>query len=103
MSHIIYNVTLNVNHAAADSWLKWMQEIHIPEVMGTGLFIENRILRLIGDEDSGGVTFAVQYTAASMELYHQYKEKYAPALQTAHSAKFKDQFVAFRTLLEVIQ
>lgn len=102
MAQVIYNVTINIDHSAVDEWLEWMQQVHIPDVMKTGMFESHRILRLIGDEDSGGVTFALQYTATDMQHYDRYRTEFAPALQAEHTAKFKDLFVAFRTLLEVV-
>jgi hypothetical protein len=100
---IIYNITLNVDHAIAPEWLQWMKTVHIPDVMRTGMFTDYRILQLLGDEDSGGITYAVQYTCRDMETYWQYTEVFAPALQAEHSARYKDKFVAFRTLLEVVE
>lgn len=100
---IIYNVTINVDNSVADEWLKWMQDVHIPDVMNTGLFTENRILRVMADEESGGKTYSIQYFCNSMEDYNQYKNVFAPALQAEVAAKYKDKFVAFRTLLEVIK
>jgi hypothetical protein len=102
MPQIIYNITLNIDHSVVEEWLEWMKTVHIPDVMATGKFTANRILRLIGDEDSGGVTFAIQYTATDMQSYEDYRTNFAPALQAEHTAKFKDRFVAFRTLLEVV-
>jgi hypothetical protein len=99
---IIYNVTINIDQSVHTEWLSWMKETHIPDVMRTGIFLENRILKLIGDEDSGGFTYAIQYSCESMDRYNTYQEKFAPALQKAHVDKYKDKFVAFRTLLEVI-
>ncbi|MFN5325129.1 MAG: DUF4286 family protein [Bacteroidota bacterium] len=99
---IIYNVTVNIDNAVKDEWLQWMQETHIPDVMATGLFIENRILRLIGDEDSGGTTFAIQYTAKNMDDYLRYRDEFAPALQKHAMDQFGEKFTAFRTLLETV-
>ncbi len=99
---IVYNVTVNVDNGIHTEWLIWMKDTHIPEVMRTGMFLENRILKLIGDEDSGGHTYAIQYTSLSMAEYNTYQEKFAPALQQAHADRYKDKFVAFRTLLEVV-
>ncbi len=99
---IIYNVTINIDDSVHSEWLQWMQDIHIPDVMRTGIFSENRILKLIGDEDSGGHTYAIQYTCANMDKYNYYQENFAPELQKTHSDKYKDKFVAFRTLLEVV-
>ncbi len=99
---IIYNVTVNINHEVHNEWLLWMKEVHIPEVLGTGIFTESKMLRLIGDEDSGGITYAVQYTCGSMSDYEKYRDNFAPGLQQKALDKFKDKFVAFRTLLETV-
>ena len=99
---IIYNVTINIDHEVQDTWLKWMKEVHIPEVMATGMFLENKMLRLIGDEDSGGVTYAIQYTASGMSDYEKYRDQFAPALQQKTLELFSDRFTAFRTLLEIV-
>ena len=99
---IIYNVTININHDAHDEWLKWMKEVHIPDVLRTGLFVESKMLRLLGDEDSGGTTYAIQYSCSNMENYERYRTEFAPALQKEVNDKFRDKFVAFRTLLETV-
>ena len=99
---IVYNVTVNVDNSVHVEWLNWMRETHIPDAMRTGIFQENRILKLIGDEDSGGHTYAIQYTCMTMNDYNTYEQKFAPALQKAHADRYKDKFVAFRTLLEVV-
>lgn len=100
---IIYSVTINVDDSVHQEWLKWMREIHVPDVMNTGMFSEYRFLKLLGDQESGGHTYSLQYSCASMELYKEYEEKYASALQREHTEKFRDQFIAFRTLLEQVK
>ena len=100
---IIYNVTVNIDNDVAEEWLKWMIDVHIPEVLNTGLFLENHIYRLIADENSGGTSYAVQYYCETMNDYEKYKQNYAADLQVAHASRYKDKFVAFRTLLEVVK
>src|SRR6185295_19690727 len=100
---IIYNVTVNIDNSVHNEWLEWMKQTHIPDVMRTGMFTENRLLRILGDEDSGGVTYSVQYTCRTMDDFHQYEKVFAPALRAEHNEKYKDKFVAFRTLLEVVE
>lgn len=99
---IIYNVTININHESHDEWLMWMRERHIPDVMATGLFTEQRMLRLLGDEDSGGVTYAIQYTCRTLADYETYRDHHASPLQKEALQKFGDRFTAFRTLLEIV-
>jgi hypothetical protein len=99
---IIYNITINIDDSVHDEWLEWMKTSHIPDVMRTGMFKESRLLRILGDESSGGRTYSVQYTCENLEKYHQYEDIYAPALRGEYNNKYKDKFVAFRTLLETV-
>ena len=78
-----------------------MKEVHIPEVLHTGLFIENKICRVLVEEESG-TTYSLQYTCNSVENYNKYIEEHARGLQQKHSNKFAGKFIAFRTLLEVV-
>ena len=99
---IIYNVTVSVEQSVKEDWLKWMQEVHIPEVMATGVFSKSQINRVMVQGDSDN-TFAIAYTCESMKDLHQYQVKFAPELQQKHVARYGDKAVAFRTLMEVIQ
>ncbi|MBS1647001.1 MAG: DUF4286 family protein [Bacteroidetes bacterium] len=97
----LYNVTINVENSIHDQWLVWMQTEHIPEVMQTGCFIENRILKVLNVEDEG-TTYSIQYTFLSMSNINEYQEKYAKSLQQKTQQKFEGRLVAFRTLLQII-
>ena len=57
---ILYNVTVSINYDVNESWLKWMKETHIPNVLSTGLFIENKIAKIHAEED-GGISYSIQY------------------------------------------
>lgn len=98
---IIYNVTVSVDHDIHEEWLEWMKEVHIPDVMATGLFKENRILRVLTGEHSE-TTFSVQYDCESMEHLEKYQELHAPGLQKEHTDRYGEKCIAFRTLLEVV-
>ncbi|MBT6516091.1 MAG: DUF4286 family protein, partial [Crocinitomicaceae bacterium] len=37
---IVYSVTVKVNQEIEENWLRWMKEVHIPDVMATGFFLE---------------------------------------------------------------
>jgi Domain of unknown function (DUF4286) len=100
---IVYNITVNIDNDRAEDWLTWMRDVHIPDVMKTGCFLENRIFRVLADEDSGGKTYSVQYYCNSMKEFEQYESDFAAALRADHAQRYKDKFVAFRTFLEVIK
>ena len=99
---IVYNVTVSVEESIKKDWLTWMQDVHIPEVMATGIFSKSTINRVIvqGDSDS---TFAIAYTCKTMKDLHQYQVKFSPELQQKHAARYGAKAVAFRTLMEVLQ
>ena len=99
---ILYSVTVNIDNGVHDEWLHWMKTEHIPDVLKTGLFVDNKILRLLTEVGNGGVTYSFQYYLRSMEDYVTYQERHAPRLQAEHARRYPDKFVAFRTLLEVV-
>lgn len=99
--NILYNVTVKVDHEIHDEWYVWMREIHIPMVMATGKFISSRMLKVMGDDDAHGSTYAFQYLAESMADFEDYRLNFAPALQADTKARYGDKFHAFRTLMEV--
>lgn len=98
---LLYNVTLIIEDSAAEEWLQWMNEIHIPEVMATGKFVSNRLLKVL-DSPNEGITYCAQYVAETIEDYQDYQTNFAPALQADLQSKFENRFVAFRTLMEYI-
>lgn len=100
---IIDSVTVSISKAVHDDWLNWMQAHHIPDVMATGFFKSHQIFRLLDPiQDALSVTYSIQYWCESMKEYETYQKDAAPALQADHTERFKDQFVAFRTLLETV-
>lgn len=99
---ILYNVTVKINQTLEAEWIKWMKDVHIPDVLATGLFVEHKICKILHTEEDGGVTYAFQYYCKNMEDFQTYQAKHAKALQADHTNRYKNQYVAFRTLMEVI-
>lgn len=100
---ILYNVTVQVDHSVKHDWIRWMQDVHIPDVLKTGLFTGYRLCRLLNDEHSAhGITYAVQYYLRTLEDLQHYQQNHAPRLQAEHASRYGDQCLAFRTILEVI-
>ena len=84
----LYNVTIKVIHEIHEEWLQWLIEEHIPEVLET--------------DETEGVTYAVQYEAESKGLYNQYIDKFANQLREKSFQKWGDRFIAFRTIMQVV-
>ena len=101
---IIYNVTINVEDDVHEQWLSWIKQMHIPDVMRTGFFTEYKMAKLLTRQpDETGATYVIQYTAKSMTDYETYQRDCAPALQAETKKFFDGKFVAFRSLMEVVE
>lgn len=99
---LIYNVTTNINETAHDDWLKWMKETHIPDVLATGKFLNAKMSKVLVEEEMGGLTYSVQYTTVDKETLQRYYHEDADRLRKDALERFPNQFVAFRTELEIV-
>jgi len=98
----IYNVTINIEESFHEKWRQWMQEKHIPDMLATGKFSKAIMSRVLVEEEMGGLTYSVQYTTGSKETLNKYYQEDANRLRKEVLQLFPNQFVAFRTELEII-
>jgi hypothetical protein len=98
----IYNVTTNIEESAHDEWLKWMKETHIPDVLATGKFLKAKMSRILVEEDMGGISYSVQFTAPNKEVLQKYYIEDAPRLREDALMRFPNKFVSFRTEMEIV-
>ena len=99
---LIYNVTTGIDRKIEQEWLIWMKEIHIPDVMATRMFVSYKMYKVLTTDDEDSVSYAVQYSAKSLNEVEIYLDKFAPALREEVKKKFGDQQVSFRTLLQEV-
>ena len=100
---ILYNVTVNIEPEIEADWLHWMKNKHIPDVLNTGYFVENKLFKLLHEPENPGCTYSVQYFARTIQDINGYLQNEAPRLQGEHLDRYGRQFVAFRTLLEEVR
>ncbi|MFK8039127.1 MAG: DUF4286 family protein [Crocinitomicaceae bacterium] len=98
--NIIYNVTVSIDHDVHDDWLDWMKNSHIPDVLDTGFFLEAKLSKILAEE-SGGLSYSIQYLCESESKLKEYQNAHATGLQQAHNSRYTGKFAAFRTLLRV--
>jgi hypothetical protein len=100
---IIYSVTISLDKDIFQDWKAWMQNHHIPQVLKTGYFSEYKMSQLVEPPpEAGTITLNIQYSCPSLEALRKYQETEAPTLQADHNQRYKDKFVAFRTILELL-
>ena len=97
----IYNVTVSIENDVHDEWLVWMREKHIPDVMNTGCFVENKLVKVLNEENDGH-TYSFQYTFKDMQDIEKYQKEFAAKMQADVKQKYEGKFAAFRTLLQII-
>lgn len=99
---IVYNVSLKVQPDIIESWIPWMKEIHLPEVLSTGCFLRCDFYQLHVQEEDGGLMFVVQYQCPDIATLEHYQEKYGPALREKTEQEFGGKYMAFRTSMETL-
>ena len=100
---IVYNITTKVSRNIADEWVAWQKQEHIPEIMATKLFDDYNMLRLLEQDEEDGITFVVQYFTSSKQRYQKYISMFAGVLREKAFAKWGNQFIAFRTIMEAVK
>ena len=99
---IIYNTTTKVDHSIHAVWLAWMQQEHIPFVMESGYFLEYKLARLLGVDESDGITYAFQLVLANRLTFNLYQEKMALQHQSVFDKKYGERALSFRSVLDVV-
>lgn len=100
---VIYNVTVQVEHAIAKEWLQWLREEHIPQILATGCFTHQQVVRLLETDETDGPTYAVQYYAPDHAHYQTYIDEHAAQFRKASTDKWGARFIAFRSAMEVVE
>lgn len=99
---ILYNITMNVDLRIEREFLRWMKDVHVPDVMNTDLPINNNVLKLLTEIDNGGATYTFQYWFQTMEDFLTYQSRYQSALQQQVADRYTNRYTSFRTLLEEV-
>ena len=99
---IVCNMTIKVQHHIGPEWLQWHQQVYAPSMLATGLFADWKIFRLLEQDEAEGITWVVQYFARSEEDYQHWLQEYAPQLRRLAYDKWGDRFIAFQTVMQVV-
>jgi hypothetical protein len=98
----IYNVTINIADSAHNEWLNWI-ESHITSVLSTGKFTSAKLTEVLVEEEMGGKTYSIQYSANTREDLDDYYKKDADKYRSDSVKKFGNKMLAFRTELKLIK
>lgn len=99
---ILYAVSVVVPVDLADEWSHWMQSVHIPDVMATGIWKEARLTRVHEPAMDSHARFTTSYVCTSHDDFDRYRADFAPSLQAHHNELFGSKVMANRSVEEVL-
>ncbi|MDR3704876.1 MAG: DUF4286 family protein [Paludibacteraceae bacterium] len=99
---IIYNTTYSVSDKVYGSFLKWVKEKHIPQMISSGYFSEFKLSRVLTDEDQDGSSISLQLTAENVNAVSKWREQYGDLFDMEISSLFSVNVLYFSTFLEII-
>lgn len=99
----VYNITIKILPAIETAWLHWQHTEHIPDIMSTGQFTEWKMFKLLDQDEEDGITYVLQYFAPTAENYECYIQDHAPLLREKALKQWGDQFITFRTVMQLVQ
>ena len=97
-------INRNINEKLHTSLLivTWIEN-HIIDVLNTGKFTSAKFTEVLVEEEMGGKTFSIQYTANSRQDLDDYYKEDADKLKAESLKKFGNKMLAFRTELKIIK
>ena len=98
---IVYNETVIVDEAVHLEWLKWMQQVHIPNIMATGHFTLYQVLNVL-DSPNEGVTYCIQYMADNKPAVDAFFTEHLQGFHQALHQQFENKFVLFNTVMKTV-
>ena len=99
---IVYNITNKIDPAIEVAWIKWQKEEHIPEIMSSKQFTDYKFYKLLDQDETEGITYIIQYFAKDIQHYNKYIESFADGLRKKANNKWGNQFIAFRTIMQIV-
>ena len=100
---VLYEVTVELDDPAAEEWLRWMRDVHVPDVLATGCFAGCGITRLIEPRPAAGRQgFVLVYRSRTLAAYNEYLEHHAPRLQRMHAKRYAGRFVSARRVRQLM-
>jgi len=99
---ILFSLTVNIDNDIEEEWLEWMRQTFIPSLWLTGFFQEKRFLRLLSNEEQGGLTYSLQLTIENLSKYHEFEKHHLQDFRNMLYGKYAGRLVDFQTILEKV-
>ena len=64
---VVYKVIIQIEKKIEKEWLKWMYDVHIPEIMDLKIFYKSRLFSIIKIKEKEFSSYCIEYYCASLE------------------------------------
>lgn len=99
---LIYNITYLVADRETETWLQWMKEKVIPEMLAADIFANPQIAKVLTNLDEGGSSYSVQFHCDSAYELDKWQQTNVENLQEECSRMFGAEVLFFPTILKLI-
>ena len=99
---IVYNISIQIDPNIENEWVQWQQQEHIPEIMATGQFTDYKFYHLLEQDERESIFYVMQFFAASEGNYRTFIQEFSEKLRQKTFDRWGDKFIAFRTLMELV-
>lgn len=102
MAKFIYNTTYLVADRQFNPWFKWLNEEHIPNMLGTSYFTNPQIAKVLTeDKEQEGVSVSVQFLVNDLYTLQMWEENDAKKMLSELASRFGTEVLSFSTVLEL--
>ncbi|MDR1679418.1 MAG: DUF4286 family protein [Prevotellaceae bacterium] len=99
---IIFNTTYLVSDKVYGSFVKWIKEKHLPQMLETGHFNSPVVSRVLNNEAPEGSSVSVQFTTNDMDTLACWREQYGDLYEMEIGSLFSEEVLYFSTCMEII-
>jgi len=100
---IVYNMTIKVRWDIHEGWPRWFRSEYLPATMATKCFDSYKLFQLLDEDEEEGPTFILQLFTDSEQRFEEYMIRHAEQLQQAAQQRWGTGYIAFRTLMELLE
>jgi len=100
---IIYNITMNIDESIHEQWMDWMRNVFIKQMLETAHFSAARLVKVLVQEEMGGLTYSAQFETDSRNTLENFYQKDHDRLLGEGHKLFASKMLVFATELAVLE
>ena len=100
--NLVYNLTFKLGSDISEDWLNKLKHQYLPKCYDVFTPLHTQINEIMIQPEDNDLTFAVQFTFPSMEIFMGDGKQMLKALVLTMDEDFKNRYVYFGTLMQVL-